>query len=55
MLVRVAPVGVVICIAWVAMLIVSKVIDKDKTASNLYRQLKAKKKELLQLNSQLKR
>lgn len=50
-----APVGVVICITWVAMLIVSKVADKDKTANGLYKQLKAKKKELSQLNKQLKK
>jgi uncharacterized membrane protein len=55
MLAVLAPVGIVICVAWFAMLIVFKVKDKAKTASGLYKQLKAKKKELAQLNKQLKK
>lgn len=55
MLGALAPLGIVICAAWFAMLIVSKVTDKDKTANSLYKQLKTKKKELALLNKQLKK
>jgi hypothetical protein len=48
-------IGAIICVAWIAMLIVFKVKDKGKTAGNLYKQRKAKKKELAQLKKQLKK
>lgn len=48
-------VGIVIWVAQIVVLILTKVKDKDKTASSLYKQLKAKKKELVSLNRQLKK
>ena len=48
-------IGIVIWVAQIALLIVSKAQDKDKNASTLYQQQQAKKKELAALNRQLKK
>ena len=55
MLVFRTPVGVVVCVAWVTMLIIFKAADSDKTASNLYKQRKEKDDVLFKLNKLLKK
>lgn len=47
-------IGIVIWAAQIVMLIVSRAADKDKVASGLYKQITAKKKEVLALNRRLK-
>lgn len=48
-------IGIAVWVAQIALLIVSKAQDKDKTASTLYQQYRAKKKELTAFSRQLKK
>lgn len=48
-------VGIVIWVAQIAALVVFAVMDKEKVATSLYKQLKEKKKELAKLNKMLKK